>query len=115
MLEKILEEIDREIEKQKEICFDLVGTSGWGVYENAMKQAKKIIRKHMNDGWIPVEDERKPKEYETVLCVTDEDYCFVGVYNQEYGFRTGDLDAEGEVTAWQPLPEPYRPEKGEEE
>ena len=52
-LEKILEEIDETIERYKEnanmeavdICY-------------GMKLAKKIIRKHMNDGWIPVEDER---------------------------------------------------------
>ena len=53
VLEKILEEIDETIERYKEnanlealdICY-------------GMKVAKKIIRKHMNDGWIPVEDER---------------------------------------------------------
>ena len=52
-LEKILEEIDETIERYKEnanleavdICY-------------GMKVAKKIIRNHMNDGWIPVEDER---------------------------------------------------------
>ena len=52
-LEKILEEIDETIERYKEnanmeavdICY-------------GMKLAKKIIRKHMNNGWIPVEDER---------------------------------------------------------
>ena len=56
-LEKILEEIDETIERYKEnanmeavdICY-------------GMKLAKKIIRKHMNDGWIPVE-ERMPEEY----------------------------------------------------
>ena len=54
-LEKILEEIDR----QKSECLS-------GEYEPAyaagaldMANAiKDIIRKHMNDGWIPVEDER---------------------------------------------------------
>ena len=49
-LEKILEEIDAHA-----IEFEIFGTSddyisvGW---------VKDIIRKHMNDGWIPVEDER---------------------------------------------------------
>ena len=54
-LEKILEEIDETIERYKEnanmeavdICY-------------GMKVAKKIIRKHMNDGWIPVERELPP-------------------------------------------------------
>ena len=49
-LEKILEEIDEEIEKERAICKDLEGTSRWRVYEKAMKIAKDIISKHMNDG-----------------------------------------------------------------
>ena len=28
-------------------------------------------------------------------------------------YQPGDIDAEGEVIAWQPLPEPYHPEEGE--
>ena len=52
-LEKILEEIDAH-----SIEFEMFGVSddyisvGW---------VKEIIRKHMNDGWIPVE-ERMPEE-----------------------------------------------------
>ncbi len=54
-LEKILEEIDETIErygknpyidgKVTDLCYGL-------------NIAKDIIRKHMNDGWIPVEDEK---------------------------------------------------------
>ena len=52
-LEKILEEIDGMIKRYKEnprlevvdIC-------------HGLNQAKRIIRKHMNDGWISVEDEK---------------------------------------------------------
>lgn len=64
--------------------------------------------------WISIKNKKKPREYETVLCVTDKNHWFVAVYNSEYGFRTGDIDVEGKVIAWQPLPEPYRPEKGTE-
>ncbi len=63
-LERILEEIDGMIEKYKEnqrlevvdICYGL-------------NQAKRIIRKHMNDGWIPVE-ERLPEnaKHKGTLC-----------------------------------------------
>lgn len=60
-LEKVLEEIDETIERYKEnanveavdICY-------------GMKVAKKIIRNHMNDGWIPV-GERLPEGNKTVL------------------------------------------------
>lgn len=57
--EQILQEIDCEIENQKEICADIVNTSGWRVYQKAMEKAKDIVRKHLpeNDGWIPVEKE----------------------------------------------------------
>lgn len=48
-LEKLLEEIDDEIEKQRVICRDIDGTSGWQIYEKAMNRTKDIIRKHMND------------------------------------------------------------------
>lgn len=52
-LEKILEEIDREIEERRkdpemrdvDICYGL-------------NRAKDIIRRHMNDGWIPAKDDR---------------------------------------------------------
>lgn len=50
-IEKILEEIDDAIE-------DYSGGSaanGFQGFVKGLKRAKKIIRKHMNDGWIPVE------------------------------------------------------------
>lgn len=67
------------------------------------------------DRWIPVEERLPEKEYATVLCVTDKNYYFVGVYNRKKRFRTGDIFAEGEVIAWMPLKELYRPERSEEE
>lgn len=70
----------------------------------------EAIRKHMNYGWIPVEERLPEKEYYTALCVTDKNHYCVAVYNREYGFRTGDIDVEGEIIAWRPLPEPYSPE-----
>lgn len=61
-------------------------------------------------GWIPVEERRPEEEYCTVLCVTDKNYYCVAVYNEKYGFRTGDINVEGAIIAWRPLPDPYRPE-----
>lgn len=107
-LEKILEEIDREIEERRkdpemrdvDICYGL-------------NRAKEIIRRHMNDGWIPVEERLPEEEYCTVLCVTDKNYYCVAVYNEKYGFRTGDINVEGAIIAWRPLPDPYRPERSD--
>ena len=45
-LEKILEEIDIKI------------SGSMGRKREGLLEARDIIRKHMNDGWIPVEDER---------------------------------------------------------
>ena len=60
-LEKILE----EIEMKKKKCLDIVRveidpmeiTIHREQYKG-LRMAEDIIRKHMNDGWIPVEDER---------------------------------------------------------
>lgn len=70
-----------------------------------------IIRNHMNDGWIPVEERLPEEEYYTTLCVTNENYYCVAVYNKTHGFRTGDIYIVGEIVAWRPLPELYRPER----
>lgn len=107
MLE-ILEEIDGMIEHYKEnpsleafnVCF-------------GMEQAKHIIHKHMNDGWISVE-ERLPEDG-TYLCtllgkLAGQDEPFTGMC----GIEKGVWDEEGSVIAWQPLPEPYRPERSKD-
>lgn len=132
-LEKILEEIDREIEERRkdpemrdvDICYRL-------------NRAKEIIRRHMNDGWIPVE-ERLPEEseefndrYDPVsLAVIDtewhkeSDVVQITVHDkgkEEY-LISADYTYDGEwahfggmkdtydVIAWKPLSEPYIPEE----
>lgn len=127
MVEKILEEI---IEQLK--------TEGCIIDNDAGNRAEEIIRKHMNegkdinvpakdnDGWIPVEDQdRLPKDDKYIL-LSFENFSLpmVGRYeeNKEGGvFYLGDCDGEDTcisqdlyVNAWQPLPKPYRQEKGAE-
>lgn len=102
-LEKILEEIDR----QKSECLS-------GEYEPAyaagaldMANAiKDIIRKHMNDGWISVE-ESLPENGKTVLC-TDGENIYLVEYDADLDAPFGDME---KITDWQPSPEPYRPER----
>lgn len=65
-------------------------------------------KKHMNDGWIPVE-ERLPEDGESVLC-TDGKYVYLVEYDADLDAGFGDMDG---IIAWKPLPEPYHPEKGE--
>ena len=82
-----------------------------------------IIRKHMNDGWIPVE-ERLPEEKKSVL-VQWEKYdrhlnvtlTYLDVMwlddTEEQVFETINGVPNGKVIAWRPLPESYRQERSE--
>ena len=63
-LEKILKEIDVTIGRYKEIANMEAVDICYG-----MKVAKKIIRNHMNDGWMPVERELPPNaKHKGTLC-----------------------------------------------
>ena len=105
-LEKILEEIDETIErygknpyideKVTDLCYGL-------------NIAKDIIRKHMNDGWIPVA-ERLPDNNEDVLVTTDVGLITFGYVS--HGKWITDQEPDYPI-AWRPLPEPYRPERSE--
>lgn len=113
-LEKILEEIDAHA-----IEFEIFGTSddyisvGW---------VKDIIRKHMNDGWIPVEErDHLPEAGEHVLVSIGTGFNPEKAFLSEDGHWTmlhapeGYNDITDMVDAWRPLPESYRPERSEEE
>ena len=109
-LEKILEEIDHE----KDLSLKL-GDDGYIAGALDMANAiKDIIRKHMNDGWIP-SNKHLPKapemedEYpefnvmiEGAKTPTTLQYSHDGVWVDDYGNAYN-------VIAWQPLPEPYIP------
>ena len=69
-----------------------------------------FIRKHMNDGWISVE-ESLPENGKTVLC-TDGENIYLVEYDADLDAGFGDVDC---ITAWRPLPDPYRPERSEGE
>ena len=107
-LEKILEEIDREIEERRkdpemrdvDICYGL-------------NRAKDIIRKHMNDGWISAK--KKPEEdafYVATMSgiLVGQEEPFVGLAE----FEDGEWVDGDDVIAWRPLPEPYKPERSRE-
>ena len=127
-LEKILEEIDETIEQYKENANIVAVDICYG-----MNIAKKIIRKHMNDGWIPAE-ERLPEDGTDVLVALkptyESDYIeysiarYLRFENDEahwcdnhYGYLEWDKYSDGrggssqyKVIAWQPIV-PYRPER----
>ena len=126
-LEKILEEIDHEVEEYMEIDFGDEYNCG---IKDMAKMAKKIIRKHLTDGWIPVQD-KLPKDDVDVLItyadIDDENYTDICITTYGYAYLGGNkLDFKEwrspfeyfktnyKVIAWRPLPEPYRLERSEE-
>ena len=118
-LEKILEEIDRE-KKRASLSPDC--SNEHAVTEIILlEKIEKIIRKHMNDGWISVE-ERLPEEPPEE--VDDEDNLEEYIVMIEGAERPTTLRYAGDgtwweegtyypVIAWRPLPEPYCPERSE--
>ena len=114
-LEKILEEIQELRGKAGSECTseDHYIKKAW---ELCLDQVTEIIRNHMNNGWIPVE-ERLPEEWEKVIVWYE--YFRYGEYNRMYetygigwqydGRWAGDVSGtKARCIAWQPLPEPYR-------
>lgn len=86
-------------------------------FNRDIEYLKDIIRKHMNDGWIPVDKNNIP-EAEILACD--------GYKNELIGYLRYNPDGEEficesdecimhQVTAWMPRPEPYKPERSEGE
>lgn len=83
----------------------------------AHEKDMNIIRKHMNDGWIPVE-QRLPEKDGFYIATIDgeiigEDDPFVGLAEFDRGDWYDNEDYT-RVIAWRPLPDPYRPERSTE-
>ena len=100
-LEKILEEIE-----------DLQDISGWDL--QTVQGVLDIIRKHMNGGWILV-NERLPEVGEYVLGSNKYSevlifrYGWNSPHTKKMFFHMCGAAASG-ITAWMPLPDPYRTE-----
>lgn len=124
-LKKILEEIELE---KKRISLSRDCSNEYAVTEiSLLEKIEKIIRKHMNDGWIPV-DERLPEKNEYfVETSSDKDFPngyykrlevaymtdiieYVHGYYDGYKWMDKYLDTIENVVAWR-IHEPYRPER----
>ena len=121
-----LEKILKEIEHKKWECINRDYIYGSGDRVNGLDMAIDIIRKHMNDGWIPVEDrlpertldEKINESYQKYLVFIDGvdgwdiDIAVYDFWNDKKWREAHDGYGEIEnVIAWRPLPEPYRPER----
>lgn len=113
-LEKILEEIKDMLEDNKVIELNSDGTLNKCVIDAklAWNGINGIICERMNNGWIPV-DERLPKVGEYVLGTNE--YDEVMIYRYGWNSRHSrkmffhECGAAAIITAWMPIPEPYRP------
>ena len=135
-LEKILREIEAEFDRRIDIQLKIMAGLGDDVYRygygkslEAYQQGKlfveDIIRKHMNDGWIPMEKIGLPKSNE-------HDFMFWITIQYVNGFRrtikakwdwfdkcfmhqNGKKISEDVVAyKYYSAPEPYRPERSNE-
>lgn len=77
----------------------------------AISLVREIFQKHMNDDWIPVE-KCLPEDGRDVLVTKSTGKVEMITFNK-FLYEHPEYSHGVKVTAWQPLPEPYRPEKGE--
>ena len=119
-LEKILEEIIEQLKAEGCIIDDVAGN-----------RAEEIIRNHMNDGWIPVQDKLPEDDVDVLITyadIDDENYTDICITTYGYAYLGGNkLDFKEwrspfeyfktnyKVIAWRPLPEPYQAERSEGE
>lgn len=126
-LEKILREIEAEFDRRIDIQLKIMAGLGDDVYRygygkslEAYQQGKlfveDIIRKHMNDGWIPVE-ERLPEEAGTyIVNALNGERSIVTFAKWKNRYKRFDMTgarAYWRIIAWRPLPEPYRLERSD--
>ena len=89
-------------------------------FNRNIEYLRDLIRKHMNDGWISVE-ERMPEGRTRVICQFDNGDIELLWQDWESDpesltyWTDFDFMAEKKVIAWRHLPEPYRTERGEGE
>lgn len=108
--EKILEEIEKA---KGEPWYRLNNYDVRHKLDGAINRIVEIIRKHMNDGWIPVE-ERLPEDG-TYLCTLAGELCGIEEpFTGMCGIENGIWDEPDCVIAWHPLPEPYHAERSRE-
>lgn len=125
-LEKILEKI---LEEMKESSITVATSKEHYIHPQdgrfveevvLLDDIEKIIHKHMNGGWIPVEERlpEEPKENPEFEGKALELYLVdIGARYPLRAFWNGKQFTDGwsvlKVIAWRPLPEPYQAERSE--
>ena len=127
-LEKILEEIELE---KKRCSLSRDCSNEYAVKEiSLLEKIEKIIRKHMNDGWISVDDKLPEDDVDvlityadiddenyTDICITTYGYAYLGGHKLDFKEWRSPFEyfrGNYKVIAWRHLPEPYRTERSNE-
>lgn len=128
-LEKILEEIKDEL---KDIYLDIANNYNISDLQydgdkvacvaskfrcDAGRRIEKIIRKHMNDGWIPVEKALPEYGKKVIAYGKSGGIDIASLYSRDkHMWLVGSMcSVTFDIIAWRTLPEPYRPERSEGE
>ena len=121
-LEKILKDIEKLKEMYKESACSLIdkGNLPWEYSKSDVEVAKMqalleaiaIIRKHMNGGWIPVE-EQLPKERNLYLATAESAGFYFRLICHWNAPGWTEETGQQKIIAWRPLPEPYQAERSD--
>ena len=103
-------EQDREYRYMAQLA-DAILKHGSDIAEKYEKAVTETSNTHIN-GWIPVEERLPEESLNSVLCWDEyrKSCCFAEYWGGRW-ILGNDIDSVN-ITAWQPLPEPYQP-KGE--
>ena len=101
------------VDEIKELMTDINGDTVYAVRMSDIRQLSSVNPQEPKIDWIPV-SERFPEDSELVLFSTKTDRVFEGRFfadntdRQWYAFRDETFAWNNVVTAWMPLPEPYK-------
>ena len=115
-----MQELEKILEEMREASVFAKNYDGSVAECVTIGAAERILRKHMNDGWIPVEC-KLPKTNGIYNVARHIDGHFISDSSYFDGQNTWHSDNRvnhsrpylTDVIAWQPLPEPYRPERSD--
>ena len=117
-LEKILEEIELEKEKCLGVVKLEIDPMERAIHREqykGLRMAEDIIRKHMNDGWIPVEERLPIPNKEIWVTAKRNGNVFTSTDTMTEKGYFWNYEKEN-ILAWKEkelIPEPYRPERSD--
>jgi len=125
-LDKIVEEIEREktnVDNYTDVTERLLA----GRWNTCIDMVRRIIRKHINDGWTPVKnrlptmEEYRENDGRFILDNGNRRYAgYFDVYTGRFYYYRhitpyrAELYEDNMIIAWRPFPESYRQERSRE-